>query len=196
MNEHVYVVVVPRDMPILNKISTTLVERLPPDQAGDYIAVLRRSYDERTAPGKVERVPHEPRGFTGDFRIDDGQTLVFVGQENLAASGEWDKNGSRLWRIAVHEIGHAVQRTVLDRQWAVIKKMAIVYYSDRGDSNDRYHEGDEQEFFAEFTEIWFGVHQKDLNQKGWNVGDVPAKYAPMLRVMEEIYGPARNVRGG
>jgi hypothetical protein len=194
MNQHVSVVVVPRDMLIVDKISEVIAQRLPPAQAAEYIQGVKASYADRMNR-KVERVPQSPRGFTADYPIGDGQTICFVGEENLVGAGDWDQNGSRMWRLAVHELGHAVRRTLTDADLAFLKSMAIDYYADRPDPKDRYRDGDENELFAMFTEIWFGVNQTDLNREGWDETTAPARYAPMMRFLERIYGPPRHVRG-
>ena len=192
MNEHVVVIVVPQETTMVDQISATIALYMPPAEAAAEIANLKRSYAARM-DHTVERTSQEPRGYTGDYRMGSGRTICFVGAENLDSSVDFDQNGSRRWRLGVHELAHAVLRMLTPEEAAQLKQIAIDYYSDRTDEKGRYHEGDENDFFAEGSEVWFGVHQTDLNQKGWDVGTAPKKFVRMKLFLEYIYGPARDV---
>jgi hypothetical protein len=194
MDQKVFTAVIPPDMNIVDKVVDVMTKLYPPEEVPARIGDIKSSYAGRAEAGPVERVPQIPRGLTLDFDLGGGRVICFVGEENLEGHDEWDANGSRRWRVAVHELGHAVHRTFSDADWALLKPIAIDFYSSMPDPKDRYHEGDEKELFAEFTEVWFGVHQKDLRVKGWDAAQVVANDPPLAAFLEKVYGPARNVR--
>jgi hypothetical protein len=194
MERKVFTAVIPPGVNVVDKVADVMTKLYSPEVATERIADIKSSYAQRADSGPVERVPQIPRGLTLDFALGDGRVICFVGEENLEGAGEWDPNGSRRWRVAVHELGHAVHRTFTDADWALLKPIAIDYYSTEADPKNRYREGDEQEMFAEFTEVWFGVHQKDLRQTGWTAAQVVANDPPLAAFLEKVYGPARNVR--
>ena len=185
--------IIPRDKLLIEKIAEVLTERLPPAEAAANIATLKSSYAERKVQ-KGNRTGEEPRGMTSDYRYAGGKIFCFVGEENLDDHGDWDLHGSRLWRVLVHELGHAVYRTLSDAEHEELKILAIRYYADRPDPKDRYHDGDENEFFAVEGEVLFDVHQIAPYKKGWSPQTAPKKLAPMLHFLERVYGPARNIR--
>lgn len=176
---------VERDQRLMNFIADTLNNRLSSADSTAILDHLRREYANRRSGGDGGRTPDEPRGLTITYRDGrDVKIFSFVGWENLSSDGDWDENGSRSWRILVHELGHAVARgTFTEEERMELKKISTDLNNDNPD-----------EFFAEGTEIWFGVHQRGLYKLGVDAGQIPAKFASMMRFMERIYGSPRNVR--
>lgn len=194
MRTQVYVFTVSRDQFLPNVVAATLRERLPRDQAQSEIAAFMDGYVERKKE-EGNRTPAEPRGYTGTFRVNgDLEIYCFVGEENLTAAGEWDVNGSRSLRVLVHELGHAVYRSLSQAEKTELKNIAIEYASHATNAADAYREGYENEMFAVSGEIWFGVHQSALNTKGLDTSTPFVKLAPLMRFVERLYGPARSVR--
>lgn len=194
MRDQVSVVTVPRGLLLPEVVAFTLHFRLPPAQAQAEIANFMDGYAERKREAG-SRTSAEPRGYTGTFQVDgDIEIYCFVGEENLSAAGEWDENGSRARRVLVHELGHAVYRSLSAVEKAELKSIVIEYKGLNPDPEHPYQDGDENEMFAEAGEIWFGVHQSALYTKGLDTSEPFVKLAAMMRFIERVYGPARSLR--
>lgn len=125
-----------------------------------------------------------PRGATLDA---EGLTFCFVGEENLLASA-WDEHGSRAGRVAVHEIGHAVERLALTpEERRVLASIHRLNLARRGaTARDSAGAG---EFFAESGEAWFGVHQLGPRAPGHGPDFFRTRLPVMADLLAQVYGP-------
>ena len=153
---------------------------------------LNRSYGERLQkPGS--RSAREPRGLSDDIVIgNDVVMYCFAGAENLAFPGEWDANGSRMGRVLVHELGHAVFAIALTAQEGNSLKAVFKDHAQRVKTIS-YKDGDENEGFAIVSERWFGVNQLGLNKPG-PIGPDKSWNADWVNFFTKIYGPIRDIR--
>ncbi len=141
--------------------------------------------DARSAVYSGRCASPAPRGATLDA---EGLTFCFVGEENLLAA-DWDLHGSRAGRVAVHEIGHAVERLALtSEERHVLASIHRLNLARRGASaRDSAGAG---EFFAESGEAWFGVHQLAPRSPGHGPDFLRDRLPVMAELMSRVYGPS------
>lgn len=183
VESQVRVYVVPANEPIEPFIERAYMQALDLVTAQREIVSLQRSYDARLAD-YTPRVPREPRGMS--HTVYDIH-FVFVGAENLTATGEWDVNGSHTDRLLVHELGHAIYDLGLSdagrAEFGVQHEEALHRLGhDHGDQVGH------SEFFAEVTEVWFGVHQRAPRRAGMTAAELQSAAPSVYRMLQFIYG--------
>lgn len=124
----------------------------------------------------------------GVSQLIDGHVFCIVGEENMTAA-EWDENGSRAGRIAVHEFAHAVEDVGMTaEEQAELDRIWLENLRRRG--LPEKESGFKTEFFAESTEAWFRVHQHSPYEKGHGPDFFYNRFPGMAGFLERIYGPA------
>lgn len=187
--EPLHIGVIPRGEELASA-ATRQVRALLGDAAGEQVrralSTGLADHDARPAGYAGTRcAAPAPRGATLEA---GGITFCFIGEENLLADA-WDENGSRAGRVAVHELGHAVERLAL----TVMERMTLtgihrINLARRG-ANARDSAG-AGEFFAESGEAWFDVHQLAPRAGGHGPDFFRTRLPDMAAFLERVYGPA------
>lgn len=187
--EPLHIGVIPRDAD-LPSAAVRQVRALLGDAAGEQVqralSTGLADHDARPAGYAGTRcAAPAPRGATLEA---GGLTCCFIGEENLLADA-WDENGSRAKRVAVHELGHAVERLALTAtERMTLTGIHRVNLARRGvKEQDSAGAG---EFFAESGEAWFGVHQLAPRAGGHGPDFFRSRLPEMAAFLERVYGPA------
>lgn len=150
---------------------------------------LRDDYAMWSRIAASEGAPRVSSPMRGVSQVIDGHVFCLVGEENVTAV-DWDENGSRAGRIAVHEFAHAVENVGMTaEEHAELDRIWLENLRRRG--LPEKESGRETEFFAESTEAWFGVHQHSPYEAGHGPDFFYSRFPVMAAFLERIYGPAR-----
>jgi hypothetical protein len=145
---------------------------------------------------------------SGGTRSPDGSFSIGIGEETLVTiPGATASNYPRTFSVGMHELAHTLHSKGLTR--AQRSRLSELYRAharrDPGNANgtwtDNYASANDDEYFAQSTNAFFGTNQMGTNHNGreWIAANDPEMYAFLVSVYEsntEAEGDDEDADGG
>jgi hypothetical protein len=145
---------------------------------------------------------------SGGTRSPDGSFSIGIGEETLVTiPGATASNYPRTFSVGMHELAHTLHSKGLTR--AQRSRLSELYRDharrDPGNANgtwtDNYASANDDEYFAQSTNAFFGTNQMGTNHNGreWIAANDPEMYAFLVSVYEantEAEGDEDDAEGG
>lgn len=153
---------------------------------------------EETRGRQIEGTPVEQlRGATLHvFSPADGShawSQSYVGEENLLSSGPTDALGHKSRKLLVHEYAHLIFTAALTADH--VQRLRELHAQAAAGSRrftDSYASANRTEFFAQGSEVWFGVHMGD-NGGSATPEDIRRHHREFYDFLTSIYGAPRAI---
>lgn len=134
----------------------------------------------------------------GGTRTPNGRFSIAVAEEGLTAVPDVKNKYPATYSVTMHELAHVLEsHGMTPAQQARIKQLYAQHLAkDPGDKagtfTDRYGAANEQEYFAQSTNAYFGRNVMDKNHSGkpWLAQHDPDMYAFLVELYDKPHGAA------